>query len=321
MSIVLAILCIIALLLIVSTGFTQWAGRKAAEALPATGKFTKVDKGRLHWVEEGEGHPVVMIHGLGGNLHHFTYALAGDIAKDFRAISVDRPGCGWSERESKEQASLPEQARMIAEFLETEGIEKPIIVGHSLGGAVSLALALNHPDRVGSLALLCPATQPISETPDMFKGIDISSDGVRAFLANTLSGPMGVMMKDKVFGAIFAPEPVSKGFDFRGGALLGARPSAFISTSEDMVVGRSSVSDVAGREGELSVPVNVLYAREDEVLDPALHGERFAELAGAHLEMLEGHGHMIPFTCPEKCADFIRRVAEKDLPAEAENAA
>ncbi|MEM7190287.1 MAG: alpha/beta fold hydrolase [Pseudomonadota bacterium] len=320
MSIILTILAIIVLILGCATAFTQWAGSKAAQALPARGKFTKVGKGRLHWVESGAGRPVVMIHGLGGNLHHFTYALSDALSGDFRAIAVDRPGCGWSERDGMEQASLSEQARMIAEFLEAEGIENPVIVGHSLGGAVSLALALNHPERVGTLALLCPATQPISETPEMFKGIDIPSPGMRSFIAHTISGPLGVMMKDKLFGAIFAPEPVSPDFDLRGGALLGARPELFISTSEDMVEGRNSVDDVAGREAELSVPVNVLYARQDEVLDPALHGETFSELAGANLEMIDGHGHMIPFTATEACADFIRRVADKDLPA-AESAA
>lgn len=309
MSIVITIAAIIAVVLLVCAAFTYWAGIQAASALPRRGKMTEVGKGRIHWIEKGEGRPIVMIHGLGGNLHHFTYALVDQLSNDFRVIALDRPGSGWSERDGKAQASLPEQARMIAEFLQAEAIEQPVVVGHSLGGAVSLALALDHPDQVGELALLCPATQPIDATPEVFKGIDIPSDTTRAFIANTLSGPLGLMMKDKLFGAIFAPEAVSPDFDVRGGAILGGRPSAFVVTSEDLVEGRASVDAVAGREDELTVPVSVLYARQDQILDPEVHGVRFAALAGAHLEVIDGHGHMIPFTAPEKCADFISRVA------------
>jgi pimeloyl-ACP methyl ester carboxylesterase len=190
-------------------------------------------------------------------------------------------------------------------------LENPLIVGHSLGGAVALTLALNHKEHVGGLALLCPATQPIDDTPEVFKGLDVSSAGVRKFIAHTVSGPLGLLMEKKIFSVIFAPEPIAPGFEVKGGGKLGRSPGAFIAASEDMVNGRSSVDEVVGREAELTMPVGVLYAEKDEILNPKLHGGKFAELSGADLQILPGRGHMIPLTAPDECAAFIRDMASK----------
>ena len=304
------ILLIIALFLVCGA-ITNFIAAAAKAAVPKTGKTTKVRGGEIHWVESSQGRPVVMIHGLGANLHNFTYALTGKLDGEFRCIAIDRAGCGWSTRDGAAQSTLPEQARMVAEFIEKEGLENPLIVGHSLGGAVALTLALNHTEHVGGLALLCPATQPIDDTPEVFKGLDVSSAGVRKFIAHTVSGPLGLLMEKKIFSVIFAPEPIAPGFEVKGGGKLGRSPGAFIAASEDMVNGRSSVDEVVGREAELTMPVGVLYAEKDEILNPKLHGGKFAELSGADLQILPGRGHMIPLTAPDECAAFIRDMASK----------
>lgn len=306
------ILLIIAFFLICGA-ITNFIAAAAKAAVPKTGKTTKVRGGEIHWVESGQGRPIVMIHGLGANLRNFTYALTGKLDDEFRVIALDRAGCGWSTRDGIAQSTLPEQARMIAEFIEKEGLENPLIVGHSLGGAVALTLGLNHKEAVGGLALLCPATQPIEEAPEVFKGLDISSAGVRKFIAHTISGPMGLLMEKKIFGVVFAPEPIAPDFWEKGGGKLGRSPGAFIAASEDMVKGRDSVEEVVGREAELTKPVGVLYAEADEILDPKLHGETFAELSGADLKILPNRGHMIPLTAPDDCAAFIREMAAKSV--------
>jgi pimeloyl-ACP methyl ester carboxylesterase len=116
---------------------TQFVGYSAEASNPRKGKLTKVTGGSIHWMDEGTGPAVVMIHGLGGNLQNFTYALTPELTDTFRVIAIDRPGCGWSTREGAAQATLPEQARMIAEFIATEKLGKPLVVGHSLGGAIA----------------------------------------------------------------------------------------------------------------------------------------------------------------------------------------
>lgn len=305
------IILLIIVVFLIAAAITNFIAAAAKGAVPKIGKTTRVRGGEIHWTESGQGRPIVMIHGLGANLRNFTYALTGKLEGEFRVIALDRAGCGWSEREGEAQSTLPEQARMVAEFIEKEGLDNPLIVGHSLGGAVALTLGLNHKEVVGGLALLCPATQPIEDTPEVFKGLDISSAGLRKFIAHTVSGPMGLLMEKKIFSVVFAPEPIAPDFWVRGGGKLGRTPGAFISASEDMVNGRASVAAVAGREAELTMPVGVLFAEADEILDPKLHGEKFAELSGADLKILPNRGHMIPLTAPDDCAAFIRDMAAK----------
>ncbi|MEO1611943.1 MAG: alpha/beta hydrolase, partial [Pseudomonadota bacterium] len=195
MSIIGYILLSLVALIVLLVILTQFLGSSAAAALPARGKRTKLRGAKLHWIEAGDGPPVVMIHGLGGNHHHFKYAMLDALKDDFRCIAIDRPGCGWSERDGARYATLTEQARIIADFIEAEGLGAPLIVGHSLGGAIAETMAINHPDQVGAIALICPATAEVTETPDAFKGIDIPFPWLIPVLGYTISGAAGLLLE------------------------------------------------------------------------------------------------------------------------------
>jgi len=104
---------------------------------------------------------------------------------------------------------------------------------------------------------------------------------------------------------------VAENFSLKGGARLGRTTEAFISASEDLTSARASVNSLLGREGDVSVPIGILYGAEDNLLDPSLHGEKFAELSGADLKLLKGRGHMIPLTAPKLCADYIQDMAKR----------
>ena len=292
-------------------GLALWSGsvaRKVEGLVPKTGRTTKVTGGEIHWIERGHGRPVVMIHGLGGQLHHFTYAVMELLKDEFRCIALDRPGCGYSEREGDHLAALPEQARMIAEFLETEGIEKPLIVGHSLGGALALTLALNHPDRVGGLALIAPLTHEIPEPPAAFKALAVRSPFARRLIGHTLAVPMGMRTAKRTLAMVFAPEPAPADFVTRGGGALGMRPRAFVTSSSDFVAS-AGIAEQARRYDGLTVPGGVLYGDRDAILDFRAHGEALTtRLPHLKWEVLEGRGHMLPITAPEETAAFIRRM-------------
>ncbi|SIS49779.1 Pimeloyl-ACP methyl ester carboxylesterase [Roseivivax lentus] len=297
----LIVLCLLLLLCL-----SQLSSASAEADLPAHGRFTKVSGGRIHWVEEGSGPPIVMIHGLGGNLYNFTHSLSGLLAADARVISIDRPGCGWSERDDPALGDLAEQARMIAEFIAAEGLEKPLIVGHSLGGSLALALALDHSEQISGLVLLCPATQPVEKTPRPFKGIDIPIRALVPPLGHGVAGAMAPAMERQVLRDVFAPDPVPEDFGLRGGARLARRCAAFISAAGDLALSRGGLERIAAREAELSVPIAVLFGGSDAILKPEKHGRAFAERTGATYGELDGRGHMIPVTAAAECADFIR---------------
>lgn len=306
------ILAILAIILVLSAIVTQLRARAAEKALPPYGKITKVPGGAIHWVEAGQGPVVVCIHGLASNHYDFTYGMMEDLARDHRVIALDRPGCGWSTRDGAARAPLTEQAAMIAAFLKAEGIERPVIVGHSLGGAIGLTMGLEHPEQVGALALICPATQNMDATPEMFKGLVIASPFVRGLIANTIAGPLGILAEDKILAAVFAPEKTPDDFMTRGGGALGRRPSAFIAASEDLMAAHASAAALATRHAELTVPTGVLFGAADKVLAPDLHGRAFADaVPGATYAALDGRGHMAPLTAPAECSAFVRQVAAR----------
>ena len=133
--------------------FSGATARKIEKAVPRDGELIEVNGEKLHVVDRGSGPPIVLIHGLGGQLRNFGRPMVDDLARDYRLILVDRPGSGYSTRAAGASARLRVQAETIAELIRILKLERPLIVGHSLGGALALSLALNHPDVVGGLAL------------------------------------------------------------------------------------------------------------------------------------------------------------------------
>ena len=252
-----------------------------------------------------------MLHGLAGNLRNFTYALTERLDQDYRVIAIDRAGCGWSKRSKLEIATLQGQAGIIAQFIDKEQIDKPLIVGHSLGGAIALALALEYENKISGLALICPATQTVDKVPDIFRFLNISSRLLRFFLAHTISSLFGILTRKDTFEIAFSPEPVSENFSTKGGGDLALTSKAFIKTSEDLVFALSSAPLLVGREKELNVPTKTLFGEKDEILDVKLHGEKFAELSGAQIKVLADKGHMLPLTQPEECSNFIRSMMDE----------
>src|SRR5262250_346142 len=115
--------------------FTVWTAGRVEKALPPHGQFADVPGGRIHYWQQGSGTAIVMVHGL-----------VGQLADDFRVIVIDRPGAGYSTRNSDRCATLREQAKFVAEFIRALGLQRPWLVGHSLGGAISLQAALDYPD-------------------------------------------------------------------------------------------------------------------------------------------------------------------------------
>jgi pimeloyl-ACP methyl ester carboxylesterase len=312
MTIMVALVLLLAALIAGLVWFTANTARKVEAALPPRGRFMDIDGERIHYVDTGGVGPViVMIHGLGGNLLHFHYALAGRLAGQFRLFLVDRPGSGYSSRAAGGDAGLTAQAAAIAKLIRALGLTRPLVAGHSLGGAVSLALALDHPDCVGGLALLAPLTHAQDEVPAVFRRLVIHSSLVRRLIAWTIATPLGIRRGPAVLKEVFAPEAVVPDFPLRAGGLLGLRPKAFYATSSDLVAVNDVLPAYTRRYPSLNLPFGILFGRNDRVLDYRQQGEAMtASCPALDLELTEG-GHMLPMTAPDRCAALIRRVAAR----------
>ena len=100
---------------------TQRIAKRAERLVPPAGKFVDIDGNRIHFVDKGEGRPIVFVHGLGGQLHHFLHPTF-PLLPGFRLIALDRPGSGYSVRGADATARLPEQARVVADFIRELGL-------------------------------------------------------------------------------------------------------------------------------------------------------------------------------------------------------
>lgn len=306
----LAPLALVLLVLILGWIRTRMLARRAATLVPQLGQIQPVSGGAIHYVEAGDParQTLVLIHGLAGQLQHFTYALVDRLAQDHHVIALDRPGCGYSTRDGAALAKLPEQARMIAEFLDTKGIKDPVLVGHSLGGAIALAMALERPRKVAGLALICPLTHHMAGAPAVFRPLEIRNARLRRLIGRTIAVPLANWTAQQTLTEVFAPEDFPEDFLDRAGGALGLRPKAFVTASEDVVGADASIAAQAQRYRDLEVPGAILFGVEDAVLLPTQHGVPMKKF-GLRCELLPGRGHMLPITAPEECEEFIRGVS------------
>jgi pimeloyl-ACP methyl ester carboxylesterase len=294
--------------------FTARVVRRVEAVLPPAGRFVELPGARLHVVERGQGPAILLIHGLAGQLGHFTYALVDDLARDFRVVAVDRPGSGYSQRAPGASAALGAQAEVLVALMDRLGMARPLVVGHSLGGALALALAQRHPDRVRGLALLAPLTQILADVPAIFRALTISRPWLRALTARTVAVPLTIVGRVSAVRVVFGPDAMPGDYGTRGGGLLALRPSHFIAACEDLAAIPDELPGVMQGYAAMKLPVGVLYGRGDRVLDPQVHGAALAaQLPGARLTLIEG-GHMLPVTAPARCAQFIREAAAQGLP-------
>ena len=311
MTVLLVLLLLLAIGVAGLVAHTQRSARWAERQVPMAGRRVSVPGGAIHLVEAGpkDAPAVVLIHGLSGQLQHFTYAMVEDLARDVRVVAVDRPGCGYSERASDADAALATQARMIRVALDELGMERPVLVGHSLGGAVALAMALDAPERTAALALIAPLTRP-GETHPVFRGLEVRSPILRRAIGHTLAVPLAWRTAERVLTAVFAPDPVPDDFVTRAGGALGLRPRAFVAASADLITVQRDIGPLSARYGELAMPRGVLFGDGDALLSPERHGTAMAA-HGFEVEVLEGRGHMLPITAPEACTAFVRRLAAR----------
>jgi pimeloyl-ACP methyl ester carboxylesterase len=316
----MALLLGVLFLVVVVSGlviFTAVTARRVENALPPRGRFIDIAGARIHYLDKGSGPTIVILHGLGGQMGNFTYALLERLTDEFRVILIDRPGSGYSNRAPGATGRLTEQAATVAEFIRKLGLEQPLLVGHSLGGAIALGVALDHPEVVKGLALVAPVTHLPKHVPAPFRALDIKSNYLRWLVAWTVATPIGIRRGKAVLDAIFSPELAPADFPTRAGGILGLRPRSFYNTSSDMRAVNLDLWAMVGRYSSLRVPVRILYGTSDEVLSHQVHGEAMkAKSSLVSVELVAG-GHMLPITAPDLTAKFIKAAARAESSASA----
>lgn len=313
LSWLLVVLVLLAVLGIASLVLaTQWIAVKAERLVPPVGKFIEIDGNRIHYVDQGEGRPIVFVHGLGAQLHHFRHTLFGRFGPGYRLIALDRPGAGYSARAGGATGRLPEQAGIVRRFIETLELERPLVVGHSLGGAIALTLAVEHPEVISGIALLSPLTHMEAGAREKLGSLYIPSRLWRRIMSYTLAIPTSLRYARPTMEFIFAPQAFPADYMVDGGGWLGLRPAHFYATSSDVVAVEQDLDRIEGRYGEITMPAGILFGTADRVIDIRTHGEPMQnKIERLEFESVDGLGHMPQFNEPERVIAFIKRIAAR----------
>jgi pimeloyl-ACP methyl ester carboxylesterase len=313
-TLVIIVLGLLALAAVIVAGlmlFAAFITRAVEKAVPPLGKFIDVDGVRLHYLDRGRGPPIVLIHGLTGQMRNFTHSLVDLLADEFRVIAIDRPGSGYSTRPRGASAGLIAQGDLIARFIRAMGLEHPLVVGWSLGGAIALAIALDHPECACGFALVAPLTHPQDEAPTPFRGLVIQSGWRRKMVAWTIATPIAIRMGSQTLAMVFAPDKPPADFATKGGGLLGLRPKSFIGASEDVIGVARDLPKMAERYPSLTAPIAILFGKDDGILNNEANGTAMQrKVPGLTLELIPG-GHMLPVTAPKATAELIKAAARK----------
>jgi pimeloyl-ACP methyl ester carboxylesterase len=315
------LLLAIAVILGVGGVLTVLEAARIEAAHPAVGRFVEVDGGRLHVVELGppsgqdDGPPIVLVHGASGNLHDLRIALGDRLAANRRVILVDRPGMGWSDRPGGfADASPARQAALIVEALDRMGVERFVLLGHSLGGAVASALTLAYPSRIAGLVLLAPVTHPWEGGIDWYNVI-LSKPFIGRLFAHTVALPLSFLLLDGGVASVFAPQSAPADYVRRAAIRLLLRPAQFVANAQDIAGLKAFVAAQVPRYGEIGVPTVIVTGSDDTTVSPHLHACAFAAaVPDARLITLAGVGHMPHHVDAETVVAAVQQLAVRPIP-------
>ena len=290
--------------------------REVEHVYPPTGKFIDVDGVRLHYVERGEGPPLVMLHGNGILANDFDASgLAGEAAGHYRVIAFDRPGYGYSERPRTTIWTPQAQARLLYKALQQMGIEQPIVLGHSWGSLVALAMALEFPNDVRALVLMSGYYYPslrLNSPAASPPAVPVIGDVLRF----TLAPLVGLMLWPFMVRQLFKPAEVPDKFRTLPKWMM-LRPSQLRASAAESALMIPSAFMLSRRYDELKLPVMIVTGSDDVVVDAGHNAGRLhGALPQSSLRLAPGQGHMLHYAEPGEIVsaiDAMHAVHEQSL--------
>jgi len=227
-----------------------------------------------------EGDPsLLFIHGAGGTHRHWGHQLQG--LKGVNQYAVDLPGHGGSAQGG--QTSIAGYAHVIVELLDALHLDRATLVGHSMGGAISQYLALEHPQRVERLVLVGTGAR-LRVLPSLLQGL------IQDF------GSTVEMMLGWAYSSDCPPEVMQLG------------RKEWLENAPSVVHGDFAACDnfdIMGRLGKISCPALVLCGEDDRLTPPKYAHYLQASIPGARLTIIPHAGHMVMLERPELVNEAI----------------
>ena len=239
---------------------------------------------------DGDGEPVLMIHGLGGTSNTFTPILSA-FARHQR-VRLDLPGSGRSSR-IEEPLSIELFKDSVLKCMKAFGIGKVHVVAHSMGTIVAAHLAAAEPSLVASLALFGPLLAPLDQarTNIRDRAAKARAEGMRGIADGLLQSVLSTQSRSR--------NPLAVAFVRE--SLMGQDPDGYARTCEALAEAQ------AADTSRIACPTLLVTGDEDAVAPPQSVRMMAQKIAGSRLEVLRGCGHWTPVERPEECVSLLNR--------------
>jgi pimeloyl-ACP methyl ester carboxylesterase len=277
--------------------------------LPAGSKFVEVEGRRIHYVEHAGKEPaVVMIHGLPGTWGDWD-AVAAKLPGR-RTIQIDRPGFAFSQ---EGYVPFDAQVRTVHALAQELKLERPVIAGHSYGGAMALDYTYRYPDEISGTVAVDPAVS----------SDDISSmKEFQAHFINAMELPvlhqLGALTMSNIVKRVsmntggdeaFSPDERDAGWTDRALSLT-ARDRDLSATSAEMLHAKAMLDRLQLLFPKIRRPVEIIQGNDDELVSASSVKLAAAKMPRSHLVLLPG-GHMQTYTNPQVVVDAIERTSSR----------
>jgi pimeloyl-ACP methyl ester carboxylesterase len=245
---------------------------------------------RINYYEAGQGPPVILVHGFGASAYSWRF-LSPALAKDHRVLTIDLKGFGLSAKPEDGKYAISDQADMVAEFIRTRDLHDLVVIGHSMGGGVTLLTYFNvrqdDPARIKKLVLIDSAGYP-QKLPSF---IWLAKVPVLGALGENLISPRFATArvlrkcyyhKDRVTDAQIDTYAYY-------GSLPGAR-EAILATAQQIVP--EDIEALTPRYKTITVPVLIIWGADDEVVPVSVAHNFKRDIPNSELVILPQCGHI-----------------------------
>jgi pimeloyl-ACP methyl ester carboxylesterase len=278
---------------------------------PPIGEFLDINGVRLHFIMRGDPNapPLVMFHGNGTMLQDLTISgLVDEAAKKFRVICFDRPGFGHSSRPRTVIWNSERQAELFCAALTRLGIERTLVLGHSWGTLVALAMAARNGERVKGLVLVSGYYFPTWRFDVWFAtiaAIPVIGDALR-YTISPISSWLGLpLFAKKTFAPRSVPDIVKKEYP----RLMLIRPSQLRAVAEDSAFLLPSAAMSTMSYHRLKCPTVIIAGRDDEIVRSEQAVRLQMAMPHAAVAIVPEAGHMVHYFTADgivKSAEVVR---------------
>jgi pimeloyl-ACP methyl ester carboxylesterase len=224
-----------------------------------------------------------------------------------RVVIFDRPGYGYSERPRWRPWAAFEQTELLHEALKQLKVERPVVVGHSWGTLVALALAIRHSAGTAGLVLLSGYYFPTFRL-DALMVAPGATPVLGDILLYTISSVFGRLTMPLTKRAMFAPAPVTDRFKAEYSSAMALRPWQIRATCVDGTVMVPSARSLQAHYGELAMPVAIMAGAGDKIVSHRLAERLRAATPGSTLQIVAGAGHMVHYVATDQVVEAILAV-------------